>query len=152
MRGLQTWISAASRCVLSATRNGWYSYSKPSSTSQRAAANFPPTQSVVTVVPSTPVWCCQRVAAGRSILAVSYHCKALRASLSPAGLFRFLPDHLSHNVDLRMLQITLRDLVWVIVVVGVVACWLVDRQAATRQVQLLNQRQAQLNNDMQSLQ
>ena len=51
-----------------------------------------------------------------------------------------------------MLQITLRDLVWVIVVVGVVACWLVDRQAATRQVQLLNQRQAQLNIDMQQLQ
>jgi len=50
-----------------------------------------------------------------------------------------------------MAQITLRDLFWVIVVVGVLACWLVDRQTAANQAKLMSQRQAQLTMDIQQL-
>ena len=50
-----------------------------------------------------------------------------------------------------MPQFSIRDAIWLTVIVGVLACWLVDRQSAAKQNRLWAQRQAQLDLAMQEL-
>jgi hypothetical protein len=51
-----------------------------------------------------------------------------------------------------MPHFSIRDVLWLTVVVGVLACWLVEHQTAAKQSQLWAQRQAQLNIALQELQ